>query len=260
MQIVTSVDFHDRACALVVGHPGHELRAWGWMHVARPLVGVLTDGGGHTGRSRLHLSRDLCVGAGAVPSAWFGAATDQQIYRALLTRDTAFFLRMADTVARLLVDAKVECVVSDAREGYNPTHDLCRMIVDRAVRVAREYRAVESYAFALTGSPIPDTPGPGWLRLDLDASAVARKVAAGRDYAAAVGGTLTTEIEALLEQFGEAAFAHEYFRRVDDAQTADVTDTPFYETYGERQVAAGHYEFVIRWHDHVAPVASALLS
>jgi hypothetical protein len=260
MRIVTSADFRERNCALVVGHPGHELRAWGWMHATRPLVGVLTDGGGHAERSRLHLSRDLCVGAGAVPSGWFGAITDREIYQALLAHDTTFFLRLADAVTRLLLDAKTDCIVSDAHEGYNPTHDLCRMIVDRAVNIARTYGAVESYAFALAGSPIPKAVGPEWMRLDLDESAMTTKLAAARGYAAAVGGTLLGEVENLLDRYGQAAFAHEYFQLVEEAPAAEATDAPFYETYGERQVAAGHYEFVIRWHDHVAPIARALLN
>ncbi|MEA2784019.1 MAG: hypothetical protein QOF71_123, partial [Candidatus Eremiobacteraeota bacterium] len=32
----------------------------------------------------------------------------------------------------------------------------------------------------------------------------------------------------------------------------------FYETYGEQQVEAGKYSFVLRWADHVRPVAAAL--
>lgn len=30
--------------ALVVAHPGHELRVYGWLEQARPRVFVLTDG------------------------------------------------------------------------------------------------------------------------------------------------------------------------------------------------------------------------
>jgi len=35
-------------------------------------------------------------------------------------------------------------------------------------------------------------------------------------------------------------------------------DPPFYEQHGERQVAAGHYTQVLRFRDHVRPVAAAL--
>ena len=33
---------------------------------------------------------------------------------------------------------------------------------------------------------------------------------------------------------------------------------PFYETHGERQVRAGHYERVIRLGEHMRPLAEAL--
>ena len=33
---------------------------------------------------------------------------------------------------------------------------------------------------------------------------------------------------------------------------------PYYETYGEQQVAAGRYPQVIRLGEHVAPIAAAL--
>src|SRR5260370_6140515 len=42
---------------LVVAHPGHELRLFGWLCSARPDVLVLTDGSGHSGRSRIEATR-----------------------------------------------------------------------------------------------------------------------------------------------------------------------------------------------------------
>jgi hypothetical protein len=38
----------------------------------------------------------------------------------------------------------------------------------------------------------------------------------------------------------------------------EFSETPHYELYGERQVAAGHYENVIRYRQHVLPVVQAL--
>ena len=34
--------------------------------------------------------------------------------------------------------------------------------------------------------------------------------------------------------------------------------TPFYETHGEKQVIAGHYGEVIRYREHIEPLADAL--
>ncbi len=260
MRTVRSEAFADRRCALIVGHPGHELRVWGWMRAARPIVAVLTDGGGHLGRSRLPLSQALCDEAGARASRWFGMTTDAAVYRAILDRDVDFFLSIADRLADMLIAERIEWVAGDASEGYNPAHDICRLVVNRAVRRARGTQAVSNYAFGLVGSPVPEAPGEDWVQLVLTPAERQRKVDAGRRYAAEVGGTLLGELNAMLEQFGATAFAHEYFVPVpDDRPADDATDVrPFYETYGERQVAAGIYTDVIRFREHMAPLARAL--
>src|SRR4051794_29308473 len=51
--------------ALVVAHPGHELRVHGWIEAVRPLVHVLTDGSGSSGRSRLESTRRVLGPTGA---------------------------------------------------------------------------------------------------------------------------------------------------------------------------------------------------
>src|SRR6266699_30347 len=48
-----SPTFPGRRAALVIAHPGHELRVHAWVELAQPLAFVLTDGSGHTGQSRL---------------------------------------------------------------------------------------------------------------------------------------------------------------------------------------------------------------
>jgi hypothetical protein len=44
---------HERAL-LVVAHPGHELRLFGWLSYARADVLVLTDGSGRSARPRIN--------------------------------------------------------------------------------------------------------------------------------------------------------------------------------------------------------------
>ena len=41
---VPGVEGLDDRVALIVGHPGHELRVHAWLGLARPVVSVLTDG------------------------------------------------------------------------------------------------------------------------------------------------------------------------------------------------------------------------
>ena len=43
--------------------------------------------------------------------------------------------RLVDELASTLVRERVECVVGDAEEGYNPSHDICRLVVNAAVRL-----------------------------------------------------------------------------------------------------------------------------
>ena len=55
--------------------------------------------------------------------------------------------------------------------------------------------------------------------------------------------------------------AVEYLRPIDGdvllAPTSEVK-TPFYELYGERQVLAGHYDRVLRYREHMRPLAEAI--
>ena len=251
--------FNGQRCALVVGHPGHELRVWGWMRAVTPAVAVLTDGSGHEGRPRLELSREICANAGATPSDLFGLVSDAAIYQAVLRCDSSFFVDLADRLAAWLVREQMTVVVGDAIEGYNPTHDLCRILVNRAVRVASSTRQVTTYAFDLTGPPGPPAAEPA-VSVTLSPADLAVKIAMCRSYGHDVGGTLLTEIDGLLEQHGEALFAHEYLVPVDPWKdvAAPVGYRPFYESYGERQVAAGHYRSVIRYDEHVRPLIRAL--
>lgn len=257
---MTSRRFAGRRSALIVGHPGHELRVWGWMRAVSPVVAVLTDGSGHGELARLDLSRDVCRRASARPSEVFGVATDEQIYRAMLDQDATFFLQLSSTLASWLVDERIEVVAGDAIEGYNPTHDLCRAVIDRSIRLASREAPIDNYAFDLVGPPGPPPTVDGVLRLALEPDALALKVAACRSYAAAVGGTLLEEVEALLRQHGEHAFAHEYLIPVDAWAVGEQAPDyrPFYETYGEQQVEAGRYAFVIRHRQHVWPIVQAL--
>jgi len=91
--------------------------------------------------------------------------------------------------------------------------------------------------------------------LRLDAAAVARKLAAADNYP-----ELKHEVEGALKQFGPAAFATEWLRPVaNHAGLSPVAgEIPFYETYGEKQKAAGHYQHVIRQQEHLLPVMQAL--
>ena len=93
-----------------------------------------------------------------------------------------------------------------------------------------------------------------WLRLD-DAR-LARKLEAARSYPELAG-----EVQHALERFGTAPFRTECLRPVDlgDAYGGwDPARVPEYERFGEQRVAAGTYRTVLRFGEHVRPLADAL--
>jgi hypothetical protein len=261
MQVVSSDFFARRRCAMVIGHPGHELRVWGWLQAARPLVFILTDGSGHGEQSRLDLTRELIRSAGAQLCESFEILTDERMYRAIRTREYPLFRSLSGRIAAQLVEHEIDCLAGDASEGYNPTHDVCRLIADRAIRTSG-VEQLDNYAFSLVGTPAPDPDDPRGICLELNSSQLGEKLAAVRKYARDAGGTLLSEIEGLIGRYGEQAFRSEYLSPVDAwlPVATDSSSKPFYETHGERQVAAGRYDVVIRLRDHVVPIATSLQS
>jgi hypothetical protein len=241
----------------VVGHPGHELRVFHWLELQRPLVFVLTDGSGGRGEARIESTAALLSATGARAGSIFGRASDRQIYDALLAGHTGFFTGLAEELAAALLLAGIETVVGDAVEGYNPTHDVCRMVVDAAVRLASAAGkgAIANYDFVLAATPGACPEGlrdaAVWLRLD--EAALQRKLAAARGYP-----EMRREVDAALARFGLAAFGTECLRPVPAEGHASCAATPYYEEYGEQQVAAGVYREVLRYREHVLPVAAAL--
>src|SRR5262245_50004468 len=99
---VTIPSSHPRT-ALVVSHPGHELRVHGWLERTKPVVHVLTDGSGHTGSSRLDSTTRLLERVGARAGSIYGRYSDESLY-ALLRRG-AFdeFFELAQDLAAALV-------------------------------------------------------------------------------------------------------------------------------------------------------------
>ena len=121
--------------ALVVAHPGHELKVFGWLHATAPRVYVLTDGSGG-GTPRLSSTAKLLNQAGAVPDEFFGPISDGEIYRAILEKRIPVFLGIVDELAASFAANAIDFVAGDATEGFNPSHDICRALVNAAVAIA----------------------------------------------------------------------------------------------------------------------------
>jgi hypothetical protein len=241
--------------ALIVAHPGHELRVHAWLEQARPTTFVLTQGDGASGMSRLRSTTGILARAGARPGAVYGPLKDREIYAALLERRYDVFLRILDSLVDALIAAHVNCIVSDAEERYNPSHDVCRYLASAAASVAARAagRDMEGFDFPLIGPPdacaAELSPRARWIHLD-DA-ALARKLTAAHSYPELAG-----EVDAALATVGAQAFRTECLRPWTSPGVEDGA-RPFYEVYGERQVAAGVYAEVIRL-EHLLSLRDAL--
>jgi len=268
--------------ALVVAHPGHELRVHGWLEETLPRVCVLTDGSGRTQRSRLDSTTRVLEVVGAVPGPIYGEMSDVEFYAAVLDFEYSRFTRVVDELASMFVRERVECVAGDAEEGYNPAHDICRLVINAAVRLVNRTtrRQVANYDFTLVGPPdrCPEASRADSLWFNLDDAAFARKLSAARNYP-----ELQAEVEAALSgagsvglrehpelaersgsDFGGAGasdFRVECLRRVPpggESAPPFKGPRPFYEELGERRVTDGHYKRVLRYREHVLPLAAAL--
>jgi AcrR family transcriptional regulator len=265
---------------LFIAHPGHELCVHGWLEAARPRVFVLTDGSGRSGRSRIDSTSKVLRRAGAEPGSVYGRFTDQEVYRAILERDYDPLLETVAEFAGALVREGAGAVAGDAAEGFNPAYDVCRMMINAAAEMARRLggRRIVNRDFLLVGRHDTCPPelraGATWLRLDDDA--LERKLEAARSFPELkdeIDAALAGELLALRQHPelaagspfksnapGGESYRVECLRPADGRLVSGEFDgrPPFYESHGERRVAAGHYRRAIRYREHILPLASAL--
>jgi hypothetical protein len=257
--------------ALIVAHPGHELMVFGWVEETRPRVSILTDGSGRGGVSRVPSSLRVLQQAKATLGTLAGAITDVAFYDAMLDGDIDFFLDLTIRMSDELLESHPPYVAGDAREGFNPIHDTCRTMIDAAVtRANRAGAQIGNYEFVLFA---PHDRDPQGIVRKLNADQFERKVAAARDYPelaseleAAFTGTsarifaqhrdLASIVDASIEGISERSFAIECLVPVGTRSVS--SERPFYETYGEKLVAAGTYQRAIRYREHVLPIETAL--
>lgn len=242
--------------ALIIAHPGHELRVHHWIERVKPLVFVLTRGDGRTHASRLSSTTRILERAGASIGAVYGRWRDCDVYDALVQGDTAQIRQALDEITQALLAADVDIVVADAEERYNPSHDLCRYLAQAAVARVRAAsgRAIRDLEFPLVGPPasLHEPQDSQAIVVTLDEAALDRKLEAAANYP-----ELADEVAQAVSTFGRQAFGVEYLTT---ARVSPLVSTavPFYETYGAAQVAAGRYQQVITYVDHVQSVRIAL--
>ncbi len=242
--------------ALVVAHPGHELRVFGWAQAHHARVYVLTDGSGRSGISRLASSASLLSQMGCECGEIFGTVSDREIYRAIREHDHAFCLDLLDGLSASFQKHDIELVSGDATEWFNPAHDVCRMLINGAAAATQlaTGKKVANYEFCLTEweQGTQETHDDACWHTRLDAATLRAKLDAAQAYI-----ELQDEVERAVARRGEEHFRTECLRRITGVP-AEAPEKPFYETWGEKRVAEGEYASVIRYQEHLLPLQQAI--
>jgi hypothetical protein len=243
--------------ALLVAHPGHELLLHGWLHAERPRVFVLTDGSGRDGTSRLDATTGPLQRAGVPIGSVYGRYPDRAIYDALLDLDFALFVGLAEELAKELASEGVARVVADAAEGFNPIHDAFRLTVNTAAALASRERGrpVDVFEFSLFERPGPGPAADRAIALPLDARGRAAKRVAALEYV-----ELDREVRWSLDRYGEDSYTTEWLRpgTIPAGAYPVPEEPPVYERYGEFLARSGQLTRVIRYREHLLPLAEAL--
>ncbi len=243
--------------ALVIAHPGHELRVYGWVVEARPQIHVLTDGSGSTGISRIPSTRSLAENIQATCGEIFPAGTDRELYQAMLKGNAPFFIALAERLAHSFAVRGTDFVGADAADGFNPAHDLCRAVVDLAITLAEcsTGKPIANYQFRLAdtkGGPAAAQDGD-CLHCNLDDEVFTAKLRAAEGYSG-----LSEEVSRALDRVGRDYFRHEYLCPVKERFRFDGTEAPYYEEVGQARIGTGDYASVIRRDTHIDPIIAAL--
>ncbi len=249
-----------QSAALILAHPGHEIRVHGWMSRVRPWVFVLTDGSGGEGHPRIESTRQVLAATQSKASPVFGRLSDRAAYQWILENRVQELEELTLEIASALETIGCQYVVSDAIEGFNPVHDLCNVIAAASVAKAslRTTSPIVHYDFLLEAAPDARIgSSAAHFTIDLSDLELARKLDQARGYE-----ELRSEVDAAVRTHGVEAFRREVLYRASRATAMEnlVGSPPAYEAFGERRVREGIYDRVLRFREHFEPMAQALLS
>ena len=245
--------------ALILGHPGHELRIFRFLELYKPRVYILTDGSGSGGHSRVYSTLKIINEAGATPSPVMGRFTDAQLYQILMRQDKD---ALTDLIEEIMADMKmhhIDTLAGDAAEGFNPTHDLCRYMINAMSGMYLEDtgKSIPNYEFPLEGSPAqcPKELTGEVVRIQLTEEEFGRKRAAAHHYP-----ELQAEIEKVYAVYGATPFRTEFLwpSGPRDKYKTWKTEEPYYETWGKEKLKNGTYKELIAYHTHLLPLAEFL--
>ena len=245
--------------ALILGHPGHELRVFRFLEMYKPRVYVLTDGSGRHHKSRVERTLRIIEQTGASAGPVMGKFSDSEIYSIMRNGDIQPLFETMDEILEDLSDHKIDTIAGDSIEGFNPTHDLCRYMINGIVKQyeLQQNKTIPNYEFYLDGPPhtCPEGMKDVSLWIKLSEEDFARKYEACKNYP-----EIFRDLDGLIQKYGAAPFHVECLWPVKNPgkYTTWKTDQPYYETYGQEKIATGDYEELISYETHLLPLAKKL--
>lgn len=186
-----------------------------------------------------------------VNDPWIQPVPDQNIYSSLLGRSESPIFKWIETLTSRCIAENVDTIVADSAEGYNPSHDLCRILANTlSSRLKEMGRPVLNLEFPLEGPPI-SASGQDRVhtQVNLSQQETREKIKLALNYAKCTSSTLYEEIKTMLQRYGENAFATEIIYA---AQTTCYENgmlprsPPHFEQVGSAKQKAGIYSDVIR--------------
>lgn len=242
--------------ALVIAHPGHELRLSAWSRRERPDLIVVAKGArSRLDEGRMAASRALAAETGAQPREPFGAFHDVTLYQWIMAGQVEPFLTLAETLAKAFVARGVGLVVTDGWQNYNPVHDLTHLMARTAAAIAEARLgrplACLDYPVVL-GANAHAEPGPEVRRI-----ALAAREAAWKRGLIARFPDISDDVAALVEAVGADAIEVETLHQPPPLEALIPSGAPWYESHGRSRVAAGVYDQALTW-AHMRPVVAAL--
>lgn len=244
--------------ALVMAHPGHELKLHGWLRTVRPSVHTLTTGSRHLHQTeRLRASDRLCESLSLAKGAFFGEVFDADFYNVILRKQTEIVHEWTDRLRDHFNRRSCSIVVCDAWQGFSIAHDLIHVMtrIAAAEAAVKSGRDIDVFEFA----PVPESL-PGLFRLDKapDEFQLSKELEHEKILAAQSMPDLH-ELQEYLDAVGQAELMREKFYRPRPLEDLlEPERPPLYEQYGAERVQDGHYERAILWRD-VRPIVSSLL-
>jgi hypothetical protein len=244
--------------ALIIGHPGHELRAFKFIKEFKPDVFIITNGSGSNNLSRINNSIKIIESLGAKYINLFDPFPDKIIYQLIREVNVTEIYKVKKILYDEIINKKYDMIIGDSIEGFNPTHDLCRYIINSIVKDSYTKANIEilNYSFDLDKAPNEISANNSMILFELNELELEQKINAAINYP-----ELKFEVEKVLKLFSKEAFKHEYYSKVSDPDIIInwENSSPQYEKYGKERVNNGLYTEVIEFEKHMKPIAYSLL-